>query len=98
LEQDRALDGFAMSRWDKFASQNDTWGKGPRRDARPSWRIAAALGAALGAKTKYTTSEDVFREISERVPEFRGMTYMTVGTRGRMLATHQAAAKPVPVS
>ncbi|OGU62340.1 MAG: NADH dehydrogenase [Ignavibacteria bacterium RIFCSPHIGHO2_02_FULL_56_12] len=98
LEQDRALDGFAMSRWDKFASQNDKWGKGPRRDARPSWRIVTALGAALEAKAKFQTSEDVFREITERVPEFKGLTFMSVGIRGHMLAARQAAAKPVSVT
>jgi NADH-quinone oxidoreductase subunit G len=32
LEQDRALDGFAMSRWDKFASTNDRWGRPVKRN------------------------------------------------------------------
>ena len=28
IEQERVMDGMAMSRWDKFAAPNDTWGKG----------------------------------------------------------------------
>jgi NADH-quinone oxidoreductase subunit G len=82
LEHDRALDGFAVSRWDKFASHNDRWGKGKRRDARPSWRILSSLGTALGAKMKYATAEEVFRDVAEHVPSFRGLTYTKLGTRG----------------
>jgi NADH-quinone oxidoreductase subunit G len=86
LEQDRALDGFAMSRWDKFASQNDTWGRPVKKDARPTWRILTAIGNALGSKMKYNTSEDVFKEITEKVPAFRGMSYLKLGTRALMLS------------
>ncbi|HTP80962.1 MAG TPA: molybdopterin-dependent oxidoreductase [Bacteroidota bacterium] len=82
VESDRALDGFAMSRWDKFAAHNDRWGKGTKRDARPSWRIVAAIGSALGAKMKYGSAEEVFREIAEKVPAFKGMSYAKVGTMG----------------
>ncbi len=95
LEQDRALDGFNMSRWDKFAAHNDTWGKGPRRDARPSWRIIMALAAAMGLKYKYQSAEDVFREIVERVPAFKGLSYSALGSRGRRLATQKT---PAPAS
>lgn len=94
LEHDRARDGFAMSRWDKFASHNDRWGKGDRRDARPSWRILSAVGTALGGKLKYSTAEEVFKEISERVPSFRGLTYMKIGTHGAILQTVSQQAIP----
>jgi NADH-quinone oxidoreductase subunit G len=93
MEQDRAMDGLNMSRWDKFASHNDRWGKGPRRDARPSWRIIAALAAVYGVKYRYQTAEDVFREITERVPSFKGLSYLALGSRGRRLAT---AGTPAP--
>lgn len=85
LEQDRALDGFAMSRWDRFAAHNDRWGKGTKRDCRPSWRILHAVGGALGAKWKYNTAEEVFREIAEKVPAFRGMSYASLGTAGMVV-------------
>ena len=84
-EQDRAMDGFAMSRWDKFASRNDRWGRPNKRDARPSWRVAAAVAAALGAKMRYNTAEEVFKEISEKVASFKGLNYLGVGSRGTML-------------
>jgi predicted molibdopterin-dependent oxidoreductase YjgC len=96
-EQDRALDGFNMSRWDKFAAHNDRWGRGSRRDARPSWRILAALAVVYGVKYRYQTAEDVFREITERVPTFKGMSYLAVGSRGRTLAAAGTTA-PAPVA
>ncbi|HWP82526.1 MAG TPA: molybdopterin-dependent oxidoreductase [Bacteroidota bacterium] len=84
-EQDRALDGFAMSRWDKFASHNDRWGRPIKKNARPSWRIVAAVANALGAKIRYGTAEDVFRDIAETVPSFKGLSYTKIGSRGTML-------------
>jgi NADH-quinone oxidoreductase subunit G len=81
-EQDRALDGFAMSRLDKFGAPNDRWTKGSRRDARPSWRIVAALANALGLKWQYDSADQVFAELSSAVEAFRGMTYMRLGHQG----------------
>ncbi|MGB2867185.1 MAG: molybdopterin-dependent oxidoreductase [Bacteroidota bacterium] len=95
LEQDRALDGFAMSRWDKFASHNDRWGKGPRREARPSWRILAAIGGALGGKLKYNSAEDVFKEIADKISLFKGLTYLKIGSRGAMLKVRNLAGTSV---
>ena len=89
LEQDRALDGFAMSRWDRFAAHNDRWGKGVKRDCRPSWRILHAVAAAYGTKWKYATAEDVFREITEKIPAFKGLTYSSIGMTGAMLTSHE---------
>lgn len=85
LEQDRARDGFSMSRWDKFGSQNDRWGRPLKKDARPTWRILTAVGSAMGAKMKFATSEDVFKEITERIPAFRGMSYSKLGSRGCLM-------------
>ncbi len=85
VEQDRALDGFAMSRLDKFGAHNDRWTKGAKRDARPSWRILASVAYALGAKWKYTSAEDVFNELAVQNDAFKGMSYMRLGLRGTML-------------
>jgi len=92
IEQDRALDGFAMSRWDKFAAHNDKWGKGSKRDCRPSWRILHAIASALGTKWKYNLSEDVFKEITEKVPAFKGLSYLKIGTRGTTIQSGERVA------
>jgi NADH-quinone oxidoreductase subunit G len=94
-EQDRALDGFAMSRLDKFGSHNDRWTRGARRDARPTWRILTNLAAVLGAKWKYSTVEDVFNEMASTLPSFRGLSYLRIGSQGMMLSKSQ---EPVPMS
>jgi NADH-quinone oxidoreductase subunit G len=82
IEQERAMDGMAMSRWDKFAAQNDSWGKGTKRDARSSWRIIAAVASAMGGKMKYATAEEVFKEMTERLPAFKSLSYAKVGIHG----------------
>ncbi|MBI3004398.1 MAG: (2Fe-2S)-binding protein [Ignavibacteriales bacterium] len=94
LEQDRALDGFAMSRWDKFASHNDRWGRPIKKDARPSWRIVSAVASAVGGKMKFNSADDVFREISEKVQAFKGLNYQKIGNTGVMSKT---ASRAVPV-
>ena len=85
LEQDRALDNFEMSRWDKFAAHNDKWGKGPRRDARPSWKIVASVAGAMGVKYKYNNVNDLFNEICHKVEDFKGLSYLKVGKKGAPL-------------
>jgi NADH-quinone oxidoreductase subunit G len=96
LEQDRALDGFAMSRLDKFGSAYDRWAKGPKRDARPTWRIVTAIASAMGMKYRYQTAEDVFNEITSAVPAFAGMNYRKIGSRGMLLKQKKEA--PVPAT
>ncbi len=85
LEQDRALDNFEMSRWDKFASHNDKWGKGPRRDARASWKIVASISGLLGTKFKYNSCSDIFNEIASKVEPFKGLSYLKIGKKGATL-------------
>jgi len=82
IEQDRSLDGFSMSRLDKFGAHNDRWTKGPRRDARASWRILLAIAGVMGAKWKYATETDVFNDIAASIPSFKGMSYLRLGSRG----------------
>ena len=98
LEVDRALDGLSMSRLDRFGAHNDRWMKGVRRDARPSWHIVRSVAAALGAKLKYNTAEDVFNEIAQKVEPFKGLSYLKIGSKGVPLAglkTHVDATTPV---
>jgi NADH-quinone oxidoreductase subunit G len=95
LEADRALDGFAMSRLDKFGTVFDRWAKGTKRDARPSWRIVASIANSMGTKYKYTTAEDVFNEIAAVLPAFKGMSYRKIGNRGMMLKTAREVPTPV---
>ncbi len=95
LEQDRALDGFEMSRWDKFAAHNDRWGRPAKKDARPSWRIVTAVASAMGNKMKYSSAEDVFKEMSEKVSAFKGLSYLKIGGGGTVLKNVQVG---VPVS
>lgn len=90
LEADRAMDGFAMSRLDKFGTQFDRWGRGAKRDARPSWRIIAGIASVMGFKFRYSTAEDVFAEIASTVDAFRGMNYRSLGTRGQLIGTPHA--------
>jgi predicted molibdopterin-dependent oxidoreductase YjgC len=92
LERDRALDGFAMSRLDKFGSAYDRWARGPKLDARPTWRIMAGIASLMGVKYKYNTSEDVFNEMSAAFGGFKGMTYRKLGNRGLMLSAVEEKA------
>ncbi|HTX17965.1 MAG TPA: molybdopterin-dependent oxidoreductase [Bacteroidota bacterium] len=92
LEQERSLDGFEMSRWDKFAAHNDRWGKGPRRDARPSWKIVASLAGLMGAKFKYNSADEVFTELSQKVEGFKGLSYLKVGKKGAPLKPKAGAS------
>ncbi len=95
VEQDRALDGFSMSRLDKFGAQNDKWMRGARRDARPTWRVLTSVANAFGAKWRYNVVEDVFAEITSSVESFKGMTYLRLGTRGLKLRTKTQQPSPV---
>ena len=85
LEKDRALDGLAMSRLDKFGAQNDRWTKGMQCDSRSSWRITCSIANVLGAKWRYAAAEEVFKEIASTIPSFRGLTYLKVGMNGAIL-------------
>jgi predicted molibdopterin-dependent oxidoreductase YjgC len=74
-----------MSRWDKFTAQNDTWGKGIKRDARSSWRIISTIASAMGAKMKYAKVEEIFKEMADRLPAFKGLTYAKIGNSGALV-------------
>lgn len=82
LEKDRSLDGFAMSRLDKFGSQFDRWARGTKRDVRPTWRIITGVASLMGARYKFQSAEDVFTELASQVEAFKGMSYRRLGNKG----------------
>ena len=41
--------------------------------------------SAMGVKMKFTTAEEVFKEISERIPAFKGLSYSKIGNRGALM-------------
>jgi predicted molibdopterin-dependent oxidoreductase YjgC len=86
LEADRSLDGFAMSRLDRFGTQFDRWARGARRDARPAWKVIAALAGLMGTRYKFNTAEEVFNDLTQHVRSFKGLTYAKLGSKGAMLA------------
>jgi len=86
LDQDRASDGLAMSRLDRFGTSFDRWGRGTKLDARPSWKIITAIASVMGFKYRYTQAEDVFAELASTVDAFKGMTYRSIGNHGSLLA------------
>ncbi len=89
-ETDRRLNGLAASRWDKFASKNDRWGRPTKVDARPSWRILASVAGALGTRMKFNSAEEVFGEMAGQVSAYRGLSYAKIGSKGIL-------SKPAPV-
>jgi NADH-quinone oxidoreductase subunit G len=95
VDQDRALDGFSMSRWDKFGAHNDRWSKGAKLDARPTWRIITSLASVMGAKWKYALAEDVFNEISSNIKAFKGLTYSKIGSQGATIEPKSKTEQPV---
>jgi len=55
--------------------------------ARPSWYALADLVAAVGAKGDYALASDVFAGLAAKNKEFGGMSYDTLGMRGRPVAS-----------
>ncbi len=89
LEQDRSLDGMAMSRLDKFGTRFDRWAKGNKRDVRPTWKIILSLSAAAGYKlirqAQANMAEDIFEIMSKKIDAFKGLDYDKIGEKGIML-------------
>lgn len=81
-QMDRSLDGFSMSRLDKFGTKFDRWGNYKKYDARPAWRIFLDLGHLLGLKAKFELAEDVWEDFTKHSPGFHGITYDDLGETG----------------
>ena len=84
-ELDRAIDGMAMSRLDKFGTKYDRWAKKHKHDARATWKIISLVSSAIGEKVKYKMAEDVFNEISKSINAFKGLDYDVIGELGTKL-------------
>jgi predicted molibdopterin-dependent oxidoreductase YjgC len=89
------LDGFAMSRLDKFGTQFDRWARGARRDTRPGWKILSGIASLMGVRFKYNMADDVFADLASENPAFKGLTYRKLGTRGVALAAQATGAQVV---
>ncbi len=60
--------------------------------ARPSWFVLTDLVSALGEKQDMLTPSQVFDAMSAIHPEFSGMSYESLGLRGRMVSGAAAGA------
>lgn len=85
IEVDRSLDGLAQSRWDKFGTEFDKWGRARKIDAKSSWKIISLLASGLGVKYKYETSEDVFMDLGKFIKDFENLDYDKIGDLGFQL-------------
>jgi NADH-quinone oxidoreductase subunit G len=95
LDRERSIEGFAMSRLDRYGSQFDRWARGPKRDARPAWKIVSGIASLLGARYRYASSEDVFVELAGTVAGCKGMNYLKIGNKGMMLKGETEKVVPV---
>lgn len=85
LDIDRALEGMALSRLDKFGTQFDRWAQGKHYDARPSWKIITGLASAMGHKLKYNMAEDIILEMKNSIEAFKGLDYDELGDLGMQI-------------
>jgi predicted molibdopterin-dependent oxidoreductase YjgC len=60
--------------------------------ARPSWFVLADLLAALGAPENYSLASDVFAALAGAQSEFAGMSFDTLGLKGRVIGAGKATA------
>lgn len=67
--------GMKMSRLDKFGAYNDRWTKHSARNTRQSWKMILGIANAMGAGWKYSNSEAVFDEITDKIAGFKNMSY-----------------------
>lgn len=93
VETDRALEGMAMSRLDKFGTQFDRWAQGKKYDARATWKILAGLSSALGQKYKYQMAEEIFSDISTSIDAFKNLNYDDIGELGVLTKIKELTAK-----
>jgi NADH-quinone oxidoreductase subunit G len=60
--------------------------------ARPSWYVLADLLSATGKRTNHTLASEVFGALAGARPEFAGMSYDTLGLKGKTIAGATAGA------
>jgi NADH-quinone oxidoreductase subunit G len=91
----RGRDMLTMSRLDRFGSPYDKWARSNKRDAREGWRFVQFVAKGLGLDWKYLHTENIFDEIAELIPEFKGMSYESLGNLGLPIADGRAKAAPI---
>ncbi|SRR5579883_524843 len=89
----RGIDHMHMSRLDRFGSPFDKWARGNKRNAREAWRMVELVANNMGARWKYLHTEDLFDEIVKMVPDFKGMSYDSIGRLGQPIATKHGEVK-----
>ncbi len=85
IEIDRSMDGLSMSRLDKFGTEFDRWNRNTKIDARPSWKIIQSVATVMGLRSRYSTAEEVFLDITGNVEVFHGVTYDDIAEKGVQL-------------
>jgi NADH-quinone oxidoreductase subunit G len=54
--------------------------------ARPSWYVLSDLITAMGGRAGYMLASDAFAALAASHPEFSGLSYETLGLKGRSIA------------
>jgi len=85
VDIDRAVDGLALSRLDKFGTKYDRWAEKHKHDAKATWKILTMLSSFFNNKFKYNLAEDVFDEISKNIKAFNKIDYDVIGENGILL-------------
>lgn len=91
VDGEMSLDGKNLSRLDKFGTTFDRWGKMPKTDARPSWKILSSVATAAGKKMNFGMAEDVFNDLAKHTDAFHGLDYDKIGEQGAQLPVKQLA-------
>lgn len=89
--------GMKMSRWDKFGAPNDRWSNGEQRNCRPAWQILRSIAQNLGTTWNFTSSSDVFADISAHVQQFNGMSYELLNAYHGLVLGKASTPDPVGV-
>jgi NADH-quinone oxidoreductase subunit G len=59
--------------------------------SRPAWWILGDLLTQLGETTSFFVASEAFAALATAQPEFAGMSYDTLGTRGQLMSGQHAA-------
>jgi NADH-quinone oxidoreductase subunit G len=89
LEEERFPGEFSVSRLDKFGAQNDKWARGTKFNSRPIWKVLTQTARAMGNDFGYENTEEVFDDIAFKIPEFIGMSYEAIGSKGLPISKHK---------
>ena len=88
LDRERTTNFYQLSRLDKFGTLFDKWNVPTKVDARPSWKVLAKLLKLFGVTTEYFIARDVFNEIVNVVPAFKGLSYDVLSNQGALLKSN----------